>query len=123
MKSRRAGIVASALFAFGASLQMFLPFPREGGEVWLGIAGGAAAAIALATLLYLEWGWSDRGWKRASLIFFGSFGLSIAGLLLVPPELHERFAPLLRGLMLLGQGAVVYGFMLGVRSLIGLKPE
>jgi predicted tellurium resistance membrane protein TerC len=106
------------LAVVGAATFIFFPYPREGDEVWIVLGGGAAAVVGLAMLFFKRWRWDDRGWKMVWAIFLSSFCLIIVGFFLLPPSLHEVWGLVTSGLMLLCGGAVIYGFLFGLRHIV-----
>ena len=118
MKSRVLFLVDIGLAVVGASLFIFLPYPRDEGEAWLALSGGAAAVVGLAWLFFHKWGWDDRGLNMVSLIFVGSFCLMIVGFFLLPDTLHRTWGLVTNGLMLICGGALAYGLLLAVRHVV-----
>ena len=118
MQSRTLAILAIVLALVGAAIFIFLPYPRDEAEVWVALGGGAAAVLGLAMLFFRKWGWNDRGWKMVWAIFLSSFCLIIAGFFLLPDSLHETWGLVTSGLMLLCGGAVLYGFLFGLRHIV-----
>jgi hypothetical protein len=106
------------LAVVGAAIFIFLPYPRDEDEAWVALGGAAVAVAGLAMLFFKTWRWNDRGWKMVWVIFLSSFCLMIAGFFLLPPSFHGVWGVVTNGLMLLCGGAVIYGFLFGLRHIV-----